>query len=72
MIFFYFNHSSLIIFYHSVWLGFELFGLRVPVFSHLVQFRLAGKGYDNHHCHDKPQTGNGAEVWMTSCPEEIG
>ena len=27
MIFFYINHFSLIIFYHSVWLGFELFGL---------------------------------------------
>ena len=26
MIFFYSNHFSLIIFYHSVWLGFELFG----------------------------------------------
>ena len=24
--FFYINHFSLIIFYHSVWLGFELFG----------------------------------------------
>ena len=33
MIFFYFNHFSLIIFYHSVWLGFELFGLRVQVQS---------------------------------------
>ena len=33
MIFFYFNHFSLIIFYHSVWLGFELFGLRVQVHS---------------------------------------
>ena len=68
--FFYFNHFSLIIFYHSVWLGFELFGLRVQVCSQLVQFTLACKGYDNHHCHNKPQTGNEAGVWMTSCPEE--
>ena len=52
--FFYFNHFSLIIFYHSVWLGFELFGLRVQVFSQLVQFTLVCKGYDNHHCHNKP------------------
>ena len=28
--------------------------------------------YDNHHCHNKPQTGNWAGVWMTSCPEEMG
>ena len=44
----------LIIFYHSVWLGFELFGLKVQVHSQLVQFTLARKGYDNHHCHNKP------------------
>ena len=35
---FYINHFSLIIFYHSVWLGFELFGLRVQVHCHWVQF----------------------------------
>ena len=70
--FFDFDHFSLIIFYHSVWLGFELFGLRVQVCSQLVQFTLAHKGYDNHHCHKKLQTGNEAGVWMTSCPEEIG
>ena len=60
--FFYFNHFSLIIFYHSVWLGFELFGLRVQVCSQLVQFTFVHKGYDNHHCHNKPQTGNGLDV----------
>ena len=69
---FYFNHFSLIIFYHSVWLGFELFGLGVQVCSQLVLFTLVRKGYDNHHCHDKPQTENEAGVWMTSFPEEIG
>ena len=52
---FYFNHFSLIIFYNSVWLGFELFGLRVLVCNQLVQFTLTRKGYDNHHCHNKPQ-----------------
>ena len=70
--FFYIIHFSLIIFYHSVWLGFELFGLRVQACSQLVQFTLVRKGYDNHHCHNKPQTGNRAGVWMTSCPEEVG
>ena len=59
---FHFNHFSLIIFYHSVWLGFELFGLRVQVCSQLVQFTLMHKGYNNHHCHNKPQTGNGDDV----------
>ena len=52
--FFYINHFSLIIFYHSVWLGFELFRLRAQVYSQSVQFTLANKGYDNHHCHNKP------------------
>ena len=50
--FFNFNHFSLIIFYHSVWLGIELFGLSVQVCSQLVLFTLARKGYDNHHCHN--------------------
>ena len=53
-------------------MGFELFGLRVQVCSQLVQFMLMRKAYDNHHCHNKPQTGNEAGVWMTSCPEEMG
>ena len=70
--FFYFNNFSLIIFYHSVWLGFEQFGLRVQVCSRLVQFTLVRKGYDNHHFHNKSLTGKEAGVWMTSCPEETG
>ena len=70
--FFYFNHFLLITFYQLVWLGFELFRLRVQVCSQLVQFTLMRKGYDNHHCHNKPQRGNKAGVWMTSCLEEIG
>ena len=61
---------SLIIFYHSVWLGFELFEFRVQVCSQLVQFTLVHKGYDDHYCHNKPQIGNWAAVWVTSCPEE--
>ena len=40
--------------------------------SQLVQFTLVRKGYDNHHCHNKPQTGNVTGVWMTSYLEEIG
>ena len=54
MIFFYIKHLPLIIFYHSVWLGFKLFGLRVQMYSQLVQFTLARQGYDNHNCHNKP------------------
>ena len=34
--------------------SFELFGLRAQVYSQLMQFMLARKGYDNHHCHNKP------------------
>ena len=55
--------------YHSVWLGYELFGLRVQACSHWLQFTFARKGYDYHHCHNKPQTGNEAGVCMTSYPE---
>ena len=69
---FYINYCSLIIFeIFEVWLGFELFGLRVQVHSHWVQFTLARKGYGSHHCHNKPLTWNEAGVWMTSCPEEM-
>ena len=50
---FYFNHFSLIIFYHSVWSGFELFGFRVQVHCRWYSFTLEHKGYDNHHCHNK-------------------
>ena len=46
--------------------------LLVQVHRHWVQFTLERKGYDNHHGHNKPQTGNVAGVWMTSCPEEMG
>ena len=69
--FFYFNHFSFI-FYHSVWLAFELFGLRVQLCNQLVQFTFECKGYDNHYCNNKPQTGNVAGVCMTSCPQEMG
>ena len=54
------------------------FGWDLNYLSLLVQgivigcgFTLTHKGYDNHHCHNKPQTGNEAGVWMTSCPEEM-
>ena len=53
MIFFYINHFLLITFYHSVWLGFELFRLRVLVYCQKLYFTPAHKGYDNHHCHNK-------------------
>ena len=66
--FFYINHFSLIIFYHSVWLGFELFGLRVQVHNHWVQFyaRAQRTWQEINHL-----TGNEAGVWMTSYPEEM-
>ena len=67
--FFYINHFSLIIFYHLVWLDFELFGLRVQVHSQLVQFYAhAQRIWQSPFCHNK---WNGAEVWMMSCPEEM-
>ena len=72
MIFFYINHFSLIIFYHSVWLGFELFGLRVQVHSHWVQFYTrAQRIWQSLFVIINPLTGNGAGVWMTLCPEEM-
>ena len=52
--------------------GFELFGLRVQVYTQLVQFTLGRKGHDTHHCHNKPKTGNETGMWMTSFAEEMG
>ena len=68
---FYINHFSLIIFYHSVWLGFELFGIefRCSVIGH--SFTLVRKGYDNHRCHNKLPDRKWAEVCLTSCTEEM-
>ena len=43
--------------------------LLVLVHRHWVQFTLVRRVYDNHNYHNKPQIGNVAEVWMTSCPE---
>ena len=40
---FYFNHFSLITFYHLVWLGFELFRLRVQVYSIGYSLRSCAK-----------------------------
>ena len=45
--------------------------LLVQVNRRWVQFTLVRRGYDNHKCHDKPQIGNKAGVWMTSCPEAM-
>ena len=55
---FYINHFSLIIFYHSVWLGFGLFGLRVHM--HSIGYSLRTRAKDN--CHIKTQIGNDAGV----------
>ena len=51
--FVYINHFSLIIFYHWVFTALNYSGLLVQVHSHWVQFALARKGYDSHHCHNK-------------------
>ena len=45
-------------------LSFSLVGLwtirlLVQVHRYWVQFTLARREYDNHHCHNKPQIGNG-------------
>ena len=69
---FYFNHFSLVIFYHSVWLGFELFGLRVRCVVNWCSLRLRTKDMTITIVIINPQTGNGAGAWMTSCPEEMG
>ena len=72
MIFFNINHFSIIIFYHSVWLGFELFGLRVQVHRHWVPFYARAQRIgQSPFVKINPQTGNVAGVWMTSCPEEM-
>ena len=71
-LFFYINHFSLIIFYHSVWLGFEPFGLRVQMHSHWVQmYAFVQRIWLSPFVIINLQTGNGAGLWMTSCPEEI-
>ena len=54
-----------IISYHLVWLGFELFeSLKFMFIIIGCSFTFARKGYENHHCHNKPPTGNEAGVWM--------
>ena len=72
MIFFYFNHLSLIIFYHSVWLGFELLEFRVQVHSIGYSLCSRAKNMTITIVIINPQTGNGVGVWMASCPEEMG
>ena len=44
----------LIIYFHSVWLGFELFqSLKLRCIVIRCSFTLVRKEYDNHHCHNK-------------------
>ena len=59
-----------LLYYHSVW--FELFGLRVQVHSIRYSLRSRAKDMTITIVIIKPQTGNGAGVWMTSCAEEMG
>ena len=68
--FFYINHFSLIIFKHSVWLGFEQIDLRVQVHSHWIVLCSRTKDMTITIVIINPRQ-NGAGVWMTSCPEEM-
>ena len=65
------KHFSLIIFWHSVWLGFELFGLRVHVHSIGYSLRSRAKDMTITIVIINTQTGNEAGVWMSSCSEEM-
>ena len=65
---FLFNHFSLLIMYHSVWLGFELFEFRC-----VVNWRsLRSRAKDMTIIIVVLNPINGASVWMYSCPEEMG
>ena len=63
MIFLNFNHFSLIIFYHSVWLGFELFGLRVQVHSIGHSLRSCAKDMTITIVIINPRQEMGLECW---------
>ena len=66
MIFFYINHFSFIIFYHLVWLGFELFeSLSSSALSLGAVLRSRTKYKTITIVIINPQTGNEAVVWMT-------
>ena len=65
------------LFFVNYILSFSLGGLwtiqrLVQVQRHWVQFILTSRVYDNHNSHNKPQIGNEAGVWMTSCLEAMG
>ena len=72
MIFFILIIFSLIIFYHSFWLGFELFESLSPgAYSLGGLLHPCTRDMTITICHNKLQIGNGAGVWMTSCLEEM-
>ena len=51
---------------------FELFGLRIQVHGRWVPFYArAQRIWQSSFVIINPQTGNGAGVWMSSCPEEM-
>ena len=65
--FFLYYHFSLVISYHSVWLGLELFGL-VHVQVHTLRAEDMTITYVIIKTPDRNETG----VWITSCPEAMG
>ena len=73
-IFFLYYHFSLVISYHSVWLGLELFGL-VHMQAHSLSagdHARARRMWQSQMSLKKTQIGNENGVWMRSCPEARG
>ena len=70
--FFYINNFSLIIFYHSVWLGFELFGSSCRCTHIEYSSRLQAEDMTITDVMIKTLFRNETGVWMTSCPGAMG
>ena len=71
MIFFYINHFSLIIFYHSVGWALNYLSREPRCIVNCCSLRSRAKDMTITIVTINPQTGNGAGVRMTSCPEEM-
>ena len=71
--FYYINHFSLIIFYHSVWFGWALNYSGLSAGAHTLSTAHArAEDMTITNVIIKPQIGNNSGVWMTSCPEAMG
>ena len=69
--FFLYYHFSLVISYHSVWLGLELFGL-VHVQGEHIEYSSRSYTEDVTIRNVIIKTPGRTGVWMTSCPEARG